>query len=658
MGSTRFPGKVLARLGGIPIVELIQQRLSRSELISDIIFAIPFGSQDDSLAEHLEHQHCRVFRGEKDDVQSRFCHVADEYDAQILVRVTADCPLVDWTIVDRVIREFVEAGSDYASNVLNPTFPDGLDVEVFSAAALRKSREIANTPMGREHVTWELRNRTEFSRLNISNDSNLSKLRWTIDYLEDLESFEITLPTQFDRMTMNELIDAGFMGSTADAERDEGIQLRSGQKLWKRAKRVIPGGNMFLSKRPEMFLPNDWPSYYSKAKGFKIWDLDNREYKDFALMGVGTSSLGYGDSQVDSAVKSAIDDGVMSSLNSAAEVELVERLISLHPWASQARLARTGGEANAIAVRIARATTGKNRVAICGYHGWHDWYLAANLATNSALDGHLMPGLAPAGVPIQMRGTTQPFEFNDESSLEGILSQGDVAAVVMEIERNQKPNQAFLDRVRELCSSNGALLVVDECTSGFRENFGGLHLEYGLRPDLALFGKAIGNGYAITAVLGSEDAMLGAQSSFISSTFWSERLGPVAALATLSRMEETVSWAVNAETGRRVKNSWKGVFDSLGIEASVFGLDAMPGFRIESEAWPAIKTFITQEMLGQGYLATSSFYPSISHDDESVDDYLEVFQRVIGKLASLERLEDVGGLLRGPVADIGFRRLN
>ena len=657
MGSTRFPGKVLEPLGGVPIVELIARRLSQSRLIDRVIFAIPRGSDDDALFQYLRLQNREVYRGDTQDVQSRFCEISETYGPDTLVRITADCPLVDWTIVDSMIRMFHDSDADYVSNVLEASFPDGLDVEVFSAAALVRCRQIADTPEGREHVTFELRRSDEFSRLNYSYKKDLSSLRWTVDFPEDLTSMAASLPQGFERLTMRELLDADFAGSDVDAKRDEGSRLKSGQKMWNRAKKVIPGGNMFLSKRPEMFLPGEWPSYYSKAKGFHVWDLEDREFLDFALMGVGTSSLGYGDEHVDSAVKRAVDDGVMSSLNSAAEVELAEQLVALHPWADKCRLLRTGGEANAQAVRIARATTGKNRIAICGYHGWHDWYLAANLNSDTALDGHLLPGLDPAGVPVQMRGTTEAFQFNDERSLARILDDGDVAAVVMEIERNLIPTTQFLEAVRELCSKHGALLIVDECTSGFRQEFGGRHLAYGLSPDIALFGKALGNGYAITAVIGSEEAMYGAQSSFMSSTFWSERLGPVAALATLRRMDESKSWIQNTETGRRVKSSWKDILGSHGFESEVFGLDAMPGFKIESPHWTEIKTFITQHMFDQGYLATSAFYPSLSHDEASVHRYLDKFDEAIGKLARLQDLADIKTLLRGEASDVGFRRL-
>ena len=298
--------------------------------------------------------------------------------------------------------------------------------------------------------------------------------------------------------------------------------MQKGQETWEKAKRLIPGGNMLLSKRSEMFLPGRWPAYYSKAKGCRIWDLDGRELIDTGLMGVGTNILGYGHSHVDEAVSRVIANGNLSSLNCPEEVELAEMLVELHPWSSMVKLARTGGEACSIATRIARAYSGKSGVAICGYHGWHDWYLAANISEDDALDGHILPGLRPLGVPKELRGTTRPFMYNDLEALEKILTDGETGVIFMEVERSSSPDKGFLEGVRALANKYEAVLVFDECSSGFRIVRGGTHLVHGVDPDMAMFGKTLGNGYAITAVIGKEHVMQAAQDTFISSTFWTE----------------------------------------------------------------------------------------------------------------------------------------
>jgi len=234
-----------------------------------------------------------------------------------------------------------------------------------------------------------------------------------------------------------------------------------GQSLYRKAKLMIPGGTQLLSKRPEMFLPEQWPSYYLRAKGVDVWDLDDKKYIDMSYMGLGACVLGYADDDVDDAVRAAIDAGSMCTLNCPEEVELAELLCQLHPWAEMVRNARSGGEAMAVAVRIARASTKRDKVVFCGYHGWHDWYLAANLAEEDTLDGHLLPGLEPAGVPRCLRNTAFAFTYNKISELKSVVAQyGDeIAAIVMEPIRNNEPQQGFLEGVREIANDIKAVLI-------------------------------------------------------------------------------------------------------------------------------------------------------------------------------------------------------
>ncbi|MCR6636572.1 aminotransferase class III-fold pyridoxal phosphate-dependent enzyme [Devosia sp.] len=432
----------------------------------------------------------------------------------------------------------------------------------------------------------------------------------------------------------------------------------TGQELWNKAKRLIPGGNMLLSKRPEMFLPEQWPAYFSKAKGCRIWDLDGRELIDMTIMGVGANTLGYGDERVDAAVVTTVMRGNMSTLNAPEEVELAERLVELHPWADMARFARTGGEANAVAIRIARAASGRDGVAICGYHGWHDWYLASNLGEDNSLAGHLLPGLDPQGVPRNLRGTVFPFGFNDIAALEALIATGKIGVIMMEVARTFDPSPDFLKKVRELATANGIVLIFDECTSGFRQSFGGLHKLYGVDPDMAVFGKALGNGYAVTAVIGRREVMEAAQNSFISSTFWTERIGSAAALATLDVMAQTQSWEVITGIGRDVTRRWRELAAKHGLDISTSGLPALTGFAFKGPNAAAYKTLISQEMLDKGYLAATSVYTSVAHTPEIVDGYFDALDPVFALIAECEAGRDVGSLLRGPVCHAGFKRLN
>ncbi len=431
-----------------------------------------------------------------------------------------------------------------------------------------------------------------------------------------------------------------------------------GQKLWKRAKRVIPGGNMLLSKRSEMFLPDKWPSYYSKAKGCRVWDLDGQELIDMSIMGIGTNLLGYGNEEVDSAVTKTVLAGNMSTLNCPEEVLLAERLVELHPWSDMARFARSGGEANSIAIRIARAATGRDKVAICGYHGWHDWYLATNLRNSSGLETHLLPGLEPKGVPKGLAGSVKPFDFNCFDQLEDIVSQNELAAVKMEVQRSNPPEKGFLEKVRDLCTKKGIVLIFDECTSGFRETFGGLHLKYGINPDMAMFGKALGNGYAISAVIGRRSVMEAAQSTFISSTFWTERIGPTAALKTLEIMEKIRSWEIITSTGLKLRKNWQQLADKHKIEIIHNGLPALAGFTIQGQDSLKYKTLITQEMLKHGYLAATSCYVSVAHTNKEIYPYLDLLDKIFELIAKCQNENSIDEYLKSPVCHSGFQRLN
>ena len=434
--------------------------------------------------------------------------------------------------------------------------------------------------------------------------------------------------------------------------------LGSGQQLWRRAKQVIPGGNMLLSKRAEMFLPDQWPAYFSKAKGCKVWDLDGNEYIDMSIMGIGTNTLGYGHPEVDEAVRQTVLSGNMSTFNCPEEVYLAERLIELHPWADMVRFARSGGEANAIAIRIARAASGKDKVAFCGYHGWHDWYLSANLGDEKGLDGHLLPGLEPNGVPRNLRGSALPFSYNNFAELEALVNAHDIGAIKMEVARSTGPQDNFLQKVRELATNRGIVLIFDECTSGFRQTFGGLHKLYGVEPDMAMFGKALGNGYAITGTIGRRAIMEAAQSTFISSTFWTERIGPTAALKTLEVMERIKSWEQISRIGLGVTSRWKALATKHGIAITTNGLPAITSFAIASPNSMEYKSLITQEMLGKGYLATNLMFICTEHSPVIVDGYFDALDSVFGLIRQCEDGLDVRSLLRGPVCHTSFRRLN
>ena len=437
----------------------------------------------------------------------------------------------------------------------------------------------------------------------------------------------------------------------------ESTETNSGTELWARAKKLIPGGSMLLSKRAEMYLPQGWPAYFSRTEGCSVWDLDGREFRDLSLMGIGTNILGYSRPEVDAAVHETVNKGNLSTLNAPEEVYLAEKLIELHPWADMVRYARSGGEACAIAVRIARAASGKDKVAFCGYHGWHDWYLAANLSDDDSLTGHLLPGLEPNGVPKALTGTSIPFQFNDLDQITAIMEADDqIGTIYMEVQRSDPPKEGFLEGVRALATKHNAVLIFDECTSGFRRSFGGLHLHYGVEPDLATFGKTLGNGYAITAVIGRAEVMEAAQTSFISSTFWTERIGPTAALATLGVMEAENATQRVHEIGTSVQTVWEKLGADAGLTVTTGGLPALANFTISGLDPLAVKTYITARMLDFGYLASNSLYASIVHTDDVLDEYYDALATVFAELAQFDDAQLSNALPFGN-AQSGFKRL-
>jgi glutamate-1-semialdehyde aminotransferase len=437
------------------------------------------------------------------------------------------------------------------------------------------------------------------------------------------------------------------------------IDMGKGQELYKKAKTLIPGGTMLLSKRPEMFLPEQWPAYFSKAKGCIVWDLDDKSYIDMSIMGIGTNTLGYGHGEVDEAVLQVIKKGNMRTLNCPEEVLLAEKLIEINPWADMVRYARSGGEANAIAIRIARAASGRDKVAICGYHGWHDWYLSVNHNQDDLLAGHLLSGLNTAGVPKNLKNTVFPFHYNNFEELEQIIASEDIGVIKMEVVRNFGPENNFLEKVRDLATKKNIVLIFDECTSGFRETYGGIFKKYNVEPDLTIFGKTIGNGYALTAVVGKRSAMEAAQKTFISSTFWTERIGPSAALKTLEVMERIKSWEIITEKGKKMQIGWAKLAKENDIVIKISGIPALSTFAIGKEKTLEYKTFIAQEMLKKGFLASTLFYASIAHSDEYFDRYFNALNDVFKVIYKCEMGElNIYSLLEGPVCHSGFQRLN
>ena len=425
------------------------------------------------------------------------------------------------------------------------------------------------------------------------------------------------------------------------------IKNKKGIKLWNKAKRVIPGGTQLLSKRSEMFLPEQWPSYYKKAKGVEVWDLDGNRYIDMSYMGIGACILGYADSDVNKAVKKVIDEGSMCTLNSPEEVELAELLLKLHPWANMVRYTRTGGEAMAVAVRIARAFTKKDEVAFCGYHGWSDWYLSANLADKRNLDKQLLSGLEPRGVPKVLKGTAIPFNYNKIKELEKITRENDIGVIVMEPVREHEPKRGFLQKVRNIANRIGAILIFDEVTSGWRMNVGGIHMFYEVYPDIAVFGKAISNGYPMAVIIGKRKVMDVAQKTFISSTYWTERIGPAAAIATIKKLKKYNVPSYLCEIGNLISKGWKELIKKHKLLIEIMNIPSLITFKFDyGNKNQSLHTLFNQEMLIRDFLTSKSVYVSYAHTEKHIKKYLENVDEVFSLIGKAIKNDNIYDLLR------------
>tara|TARA_Y100000590_G_C15696621_1_gene1005363 strand:+ start:66 stop:2246 length:2181 start_codon:yes stop_codon:yes gene_type:complete len=709
--SKRFPNKVIQKIGNLTIVELILKRLKKSKLIDEIVFAIPSNKKNEKLYELLKRLNTNIFRGSENNVIDRFFKAAKKFKASTVIRITADAPLVDPKLIDEMILIYKKKKPDYLTNypdglaknnsindILSPSFPNGFDVEIFSYKLLKLAKQNSFSNHYKEHVTpyfryskkfkitllklakqnyfsqhYSKHNVTphyryagKFAKKNIKSLKNLSSIKLSVDEKKDLKKIKKIYKYFYPNVTfsLEDLIKSNFFKKLVKKHSTKETfmknKIKRGQRLWLRAEKIIPGGNMLLSKNPNRFLPNAWPSYFKSAKGCTITDLDNNKYIDTSIMGVGTNILGYGNKSIDQAVKKTIGRGNLSTLNCPEEVYLSEKLLELHPWFDMVKYARSGGEANSIAIRIARAASGKDNIAICGYHGWHDWYLSANLNSSKEknLDNHLIKGMSIDGVPKKLKNTVFPFNYGDFEAIKQLVKKQNIGVIKMEVCRNTEPNINFLKKIRNLANKYKIVLIFDECTTGFRGAFGGLHKTISVIPDIAILGKALGNGYAITAVLGKREIMECANNSFISSTFWTERIGPTAALKTLEIMDKCKSWKIITHIGKKIQKRWEEIFDFYNIDVSIGGIPGLSNFIFNSKNHQNYKTLITQEMLKNNFLATNAIYPCTKHSNSILNRYFANLEKVVKIIKICENGSDVRNYLKTDTSREDFKRFN
>ena len=672
-GSSRLQNKIFLKLNNKTILQTVYDRVNLSKKINKIVIATTTNKEDDKVQEICNELNIDCYRGDERDLINRYYYLSKLLNPDIIIRLTCDCPYIDYNLLDKMIDNFEKNNLDYLYNTdendENIIYPEGSDIEIFKKDVLDYIWK--NELQVREHVTGCLRIKIEdyskifkmkrydcdFNKLALKN--NFNQLHLSIDKPADYAVAKLIFNNfQSEYFSFEDILN--FLDNNYDAYqniKNHKVQDRTGQDLYKKAKELIPGGTQLLSKRPEMFLPENWPSYYSKVEGIEVTDLDGNKYLDMGINGVGSCILGANDKDVNNSVIECINRGSMSTLNHPNEVRLTEKLIELHPWAQMARYTRTSGEACAVAIRIARAYSGKYKIAFCGYHGWHDWYLATNI-NNTGLDKHLLSGLSSIGVPPTLEGSIYPFNYNNINELEKIFENNEIGVVIMEPMRGSYPENNFLQRVKDITTKNKAVLIFDEVTSGFRLTNGGLHLQLGVEPDITVFGKAISNGFPLGVILGTKEVMQKAQDTFISSTYWTEGIGFTAGLATINKfVKENVAENIKVK-GEYFQSKLRDLAQKHNIKLTISGLPCITYFSFSYQNPLAIKTLFNQEMLKKGYLSTLALYMTYSHTIQQIDNYLKIIEEFLIEYKENMENNTIEQFLNGPIVHGGFQRLN
>jgi len=648
MGSSRFPGKTLAEISGKPMLWHVVRLVRAARAVDEVVVATTCVASDDPIARFCQREGIACFRGSEDDVLDRFYQAAKEKHADAIVRITADCPLIDSEVIDRVVTRFQEARSDYASNTLRCTYPDGLDTEVFSFAALERAWSEAVKPSEREHVTPYLLS-GKFRTVNVESEAPvpLGTHRWTVDYPSDLE---------FVRKIYAELSENGGFGyrdvldllhrrpdlsvipaiisnegyySSLYREAAAGPAARrsttQSQAWLARSRKVIPGCAQTFSKSKNQYVQGVAPVFLQRGKGCRVWDVDGNEYIDY-VQGLLPNILGYANEEVNQAVSAQLAEGHSFSLPHPLEVELAERLTRLIPCAEMVRFGKNGSDATSGAVRAARAFTGRERIACCGYHGWQDWYIGSTTRH--------------AGVPDAVRALTHHFPYNDLLALEKLLQEhsGEFAAVIMEPVNFVEPALGYLQAVKEITHRHGVLLIFDEICSGFHFGLGGAQKRYGVVPDMACIGKAMGNGFPIACVVGRADVMKVFEEIFFSFTFAGEVSSMAAAMKVLDILEYTDALARMEASGRVLQDGFNALAKLSGLADRLTCL-GQPSWSLikfsdaDGKDSLLLRSLVSQELTKRGILILVTHNMTAAHDHIAVQQTLEAYAATMKTVA-------------------------
>lgn len=669
MNSSRLPGKVLLPLCDATVLEFLYNRLSKSKLINNIIIATTENEIDNSIIDLCKEKTYPYFRGSEKNVISRYEKASKKFNSDIIVRITADCPFVDPDLVDDCINKLVINNLDYVSNCNNvkKQLPDGFDVEVFTKKALDKAIKLSISSAYKEHVTFAFFKTKIFKTSSVEYEHNFQDLRVTLDYEQDYEliyNVAECISNKFaDWRTISNYIannpeikklnvDIVRNASWDVSLKEDGVA----NNISNERSKLIANGSGLLSKRADQFAPEIWPENYLKAKGQVVYTSDDKIYLDYSIGGIGATTLGFACDEVDKEVIKQVKNGSASSLNSQVELECTKKLKKAIPWIENARYTRSGGEANALSIRIARSATGRDRVLFSGYHGWHDWYLSA--AFEHKMGNHLLDDLPISGVPKALAGTAIPFDYgNHKQFLDLIEEYEDLAAVILEPMRYTLPNISFLNLISQECKKRGIILIFDEISCGFRFNNSAVHLDYDIIPDMVVLSKAIGNGYAIGCVAGSETVMRASKNSFISSTTHTESIGFAAMSSVLDIYARSDVSKKLAKCGGEIKKILQKTAIQNDIKIEINGLDQLWSwsFKLDKEKNRIYQSLTTQLLLSESILFCNRFYSTLGIDPDFYDYFETSLNKVFVKISDIMKKEkNPENFLVGPPNRLGI----
>ncbi len=661
VGSARLPGKVLEKVAGKLLIEHVIHRVKQSSLIDEIILATGSGKENALLGQVARREGIRFFAGSENDVLDRFYKALRTQGfntSSTVIRITGDCPLIDPDVIDQVIKKYRANGCDYVSNVNPPTFPDGLDTEVFSFRALEKAWKEAKQPQDREHITTYIRNSGNFKLENLEHKKDLSAERWTVDQEEDLNLIRRVF-SHFSKkkdFRMSDVLELKknkpeIFQVNQHIARNEGLNKKfiKSKALLGKARNLTPLGAQTFSRSYRYFSQSEAPAFIERGEKAHVWDIDGNEFVDF-ILSLGAITVGYNNPIVNRAIQDQLKKGVIFSQPSPVSITLAEKLKQIIPSCEMVRFVKNGSDATSAAVRLARAFTGREVIIASGYHGWQDWYIASTPHHK--------------GVPKSIISLSKSCPYNDLEALKKLLKEnkGKLAAMIMEPVQSNGPKPGYLKKVKELIHDAGALLIFDEVVSGFRVSLGGAQAYYGVTPDLSSFGKGMANGMPLSCVVGRKDILEQIeQGVFISTTFGDELLSMAASLKTIELLEKNsaikkmwqfgTQWKVEVSKG--IKKNRLDKFVSVSGLAPHCGVEffSAPGL-----SYLDLASVFQEKLLEKGILSLGINNFCLSHTDKDLNRFIDASDLGLQGVKKALDAKSVKGILRGAGINPIFRR--